>query len=98
MMLTTTEKNSYSSQSDLKAMRAVGNDRHPHIVHFYAPLIDLSEHELVICMEVLETSMDKFYPILHSLYPSIPNLLDLFVRRLTKHVCLFSYFIISKQK
>ncbi|CAF4009131.1 unnamed protein product, partial [Rotaria sp. Silwood1] len=58
--------NNYTSQSDLKAMKAVGNDRHPHIVHFYAALIDLTDGQIIICMEPLETSMDKFYPIIHS--------------------------------
>jgi hypothetical protein len=78
--------NNYSSQSDLKAMRAVGNDRHPHIVHFYGALIDFQDGQLVICMEVLETSMDKFYPILHSRFQPTSILLDLFIRRLAKHV------------
>ncbi|CAF3376346.1 unnamed protein product, partial [Rotaria sp. Silwood2] len=40
--------NNYSSESDLKAMRAVGNDRHPHIVNFYAALIDLTDGQLII--------------------------------------------------
>ncbi|CAM4825585.1 unnamed protein product [Rotaria magnacalcarata] len=56
--------NSYSSESSLKAMRTVGNDRHPYIVHFYAARIDLIEGQSIICMEVL----DRFYPILHSCF------------------------------
>jgi hypothetical protein len=83
--------NNYSSQSDLKAMRAVGNDRHPHIVHFYGALIDLIDGQLIICMEVLQTSMDKFYPILHKRFQPKPILLDLIIRRLGKHVCLFIF-------
>lgn len=83
--------NSYSSQSDLKAMRVVGNDHHPHIVHFYGALIDFQDGQLVICMEVLQTSMEKFYPILHTRFPPTPSLLDLIIRRLAKHARLF-YF------
>ena len=79
--------NNYSSQSDLKAMRTVGNDRHPHIVHFYGALIDFQEGQLVILMEAVETSLDKFYPILHSRFQPTSTLLDLFIRRLAKHVC-----------
>lgn len=80
--------NDYSSQSDLKAMRTVGNERHPHVVHFYAALIDLIDGQLVICMEALETSMDKFYPILHTRFPPTPLLMDSLIRRLSKHVRL----------
>jgi site-specific DNA-adenine methylase len=85
--------NNYSSQSDLKAMRAVGNDRHPHIVHFYAALIDSVDGQLVICMEVLQTSMDKFYSILHSRFKPSTTQLDLLIRRLAKHVCSNIIFI-----
>jgi hypothetical protein len=76
----------YSSQSDLTAMRAAGNDKHPHIVHFYGALIDSQDGQLIICMEVLQTSMDKFYPILHSRFQPTNILLDQIIRRLSKHV------------
>ncbi|CAF1539208.1 unnamed protein product [Rotaria sordida] len=88
--------NNYSSQSDLKAMRAVGNDHHPHIVDFYAALIDLTDGQLVICMESLETSMDKFYPILHLQFHPTSFLLDLFIRRLAKHIVLGLDYLKSK--
>ncbi|CAF1342505.1 unnamed protein product [Rotaria magnacalcarata] len=88
--------NSYSSESDLKAMRTVGNDRHPHIVHFYAALIDLIEGQLIICMEVLDTSLDKFYPILHSCFKPTNIVLDLFIRRLAKHIVLALDYLKSK--
>ena len=79
-------QNNYSSQSDLKAMRTVGNDRHPHIVHYYGALIDYQDGQLIICMEALQTSLDKFYPILHSRIIPSPFLLDSLLRRLAKHV------------
>jgi len=88
--------NNYSSQSDLKAMRAVGNDHHPHIVHYYGALVDLTDGQLIICMEVLQTSMDKFYPILHSRFPPTPTLLDLLIRRLGKHIVLGLDYLKSK--
>ncbi|CAF4216255.1 unnamed protein product, partial [Rotaria sordida] len=88
--------NDYSSQCDLRAMRDVGNDRHPHIVNFYAALIDLINGELVICMEALETSMDKFYSTLHSRIQPSSNLLDLFIRRLAKHIVLALDYLKSK--
>jgi hypothetical protein len=82
-------QNNYSSQSDLKAMRTVGNDHHPHIVLFYGALIDYQDNQLIICMEALQTSLDKFYPILHSRFHPTSILLDLILRRLAKHVRLF---------
>ncbi|CAF1059778.1 unnamed protein product [Rotaria sp. Silwood1] len=88
--------NNYTSQSDLKAMRAVGNDRHPHIVHFYAALIDLTDGQIIICMEPLETSMDKFYPIIHSHFKPNNILLDLFITRLAKHIVLALDYLKSK--
>ncbi|CAF4063765.1 unnamed protein product [Adineta steineri] len=84
----------YSSQSDLKAMRTVGNDRHPHIVCYYGALID--DGQLIICMEPLETSMDKFYPILHSQFHPTSSLLDKFIRRLAKHIVLGLNYLKSK--
>ena len=86
-------QNNYSSESDLKAMRAVGNDRHPYIVHFYGALIDYQENQLIICMEALQTSLDKFYPILHSRFHPEIYLLDFIVRRIAKHVNLLSFFL-----
>ncbi|CAF2669529.1 unnamed protein product [Rotaria sp. Silwood2] len=88
--------NNYSSESDLKAMRAVGNDLHPHIVHFYAALIDFIDGQLVICMEALEASMDKFYAILHSCVQPQPILLDTLIRRLAKHIVLSLDYLKSK--
>jgi hypothetical protein len=79
-------QNNYSSESDLKAMRTVGNDHHPHIVLFYGALIDYQENQLIICMEALQTSLDKFYPILHSRFHPTPILLDFIIRRIAKHV------------
>ena len=89
MTLDNDEYNNYLSQSDLKAMKAVGNDHHPHIVHYYGALIDLNDGQVIICMEVLRTSIDKFYPILHSRFKPTSIQLDLFIRRLANHVCLF---------
>ena len=85
-------QNNYSSQSDLKAMRVVGNDRYPHIVHFYGVFINNIDGQLIICMEALQTSLDKFYPILHSKFNPTPILLDLILNRLAKHVT-FSFDI-----
>ncbi|CAF4126196.1 unnamed protein product [Rotaria sp. Silwood2] len=88
--------NNYSSESDLKAMSALGNDLHPHIVHFYAALIDFIDGQLVICMEALEASMDKFYAILHSCVQPQPILLDTLIRRLAKHIVLSLDYLKSK--
>ena len=72
-------------------MKAVGNDRYPHIVHFYGALIDLTEKQLIICMEAVTTSLDKFYPIVHSKIQPNSILLNSLVRRLAKHV--FTQFV-----
>lgn len=84
-------RDNYSSESDLKALKAVGNDRYPHIVHFYGALIDLTEKQLIICMEAVTTSLDKFYPIVHSKIQPNSILLNSIVRRLAKHV--FTQFV-----
>jgi hypothetical protein len=76
----------YSSHSDLKSMRVVGNARRSHIVDFYGALID--NGELIICMEALQTSVHQFYPLLQTRVQPTPVLLDKFIRRLAQHVCL----------
>ncbi|CAF3988029.1 unnamed protein product [Rotaria sp. Silwood2] len=88
--------NNYSSESDLKAMGAVGNDLHSHIGHFYAALMDFIDGQLVICMEALEASMDKFYAILHSCVQPQSILLDILIRRLAKHIVLALDYLKSK--
>lgn len=77
-------------------MRTVGNDHHPHIVDYYAALIDLNEGQLIICMEPLDTSLDKFYPLIHSNIKPTNILLDLFIRRLAKHVSWFYFIVLTK--
>ena len=72
--------------TDLRTMRRIGNDHHPHIVHFYGALIDSHDAQLLICMEPMETSLERFYPILHSHFQFSSTQIDLFLRRLAKHV------------
>ena len=72
--------------TDLRTMRRIGNDHHPHIVHFYGALIDSHDEQLLICMEPMETSLERFYPILHSHFQFSSTQIDLFLRRLAKHV------------
>ncbi|CAF4715232.1 unnamed protein product, partial [Rotaria sp. Silwood2] len=57
----------YTATTDLKTIRAVGSCNFPHVIKFYAGLIDKRESQVVICMEACDTSMEKFYTTMHKM-------------------------------
>jgi mitogen-activated protein kinase kinase 4 len=63
----------------------------PHIVQFYGALF--KEGDCWICMELMDTSLDRFYKfVYHKLHQSIPESVLAYI---TLSVSLFySYFII----
>ncbi|UJR34849.1 hypothetical protein I4U23_027630 [Adineta vaga] len=84
----------FTSQSDLKAMKLVGNDNNSYIVKYYGALID--EGQLIVLMEYLPTSLDLFYKYLHEIYQPKQNQLNQFIKRLTKHILLALNYLKSK--
>ncbi|CAF0919823.1 unnamed protein product [Didymodactylos carnosus] len=57
--------NDFTADTDLKTIRAVGSQDHPYIIKFYAALVDTRDSQLVICMEAMNASLDRFYRAMH---------------------------------
>ncbi|CAF1251336.1 unnamed protein product, partial [Didymodactylos carnosus] len=79
MLLHSDHENRLITMNDLKTMEDVKSDNQPYVVKFYGALMN-NERELCICMEVMDTSMDKFYPTMHLINKL--DLLDQILRRL----------------
>ncbi|CAF3584542.1 unnamed protein product [Rotaria sp. Silwood1] len=84
----------YTATTDLKTIRAVGSCNFPHVIKFYAGLIDKKESQVVICMEACDTSMEKFYVEMHKMKET--KYLDLLLRRMINHIVDALQFLKSK--
>jgi serine/threonine protein kinase len=78
------EPNRYSTQTDLRTIRAVGSGINPHVTKFFTAFVDSPKRQLLICMEACETSMEKFYRGMHHLKET--QLLDLLLKRMISHI------------
>ncbi|CAF3200953.1 unnamed protein product [Rotaria sp. Silwood2] len=74
----------YTATTDLKTIRAVGSCNFPHVIKFYAGLIDKKESQVVICMEACDTSMEKFYTSMHKIKET--KHLDILLKRMINHI------------
>jgi len=84
----------YTATTDLKTIRAVGSCNFPHVIKFYAGLIDRKESQVVICMEACDTSMEKFYAAMHKINETTH--LDLLLKRMINHIVDALQFLKSK--
>ncbi|CAF1059013.1 unnamed protein product [Rotaria magnacalcarata] len=84
----------YTATTDLKTIRAVGSCNFPHVIKFYAGLIDKRESQVVICMEACETSMEKFYTTMHKIKET--KHLDILLKRMINHIVDALQFLKSK--
>ncbi|CAF1100105.1 unnamed protein product [Didymodactylos carnosus] len=105
MTLETDASNRAPVITDLRTMKAVGSEGYPYITKFYAALID-TVSELVICMEALDTSVDKLYRTIHqskelellrSKENKFKHLLNLLLYRLVHNIVHALDFLKQKQ-
>jgi len=76
--------NEYSTDTDLRTIRAVGSGLNPHVTEFFTAFVDSNKSQLLICMEACETSMEKFYHAMHQLNET--QRLDLLLKRMINHI------------
>ncbi|CAF1081704.1 unnamed protein product [Adineta ricciae] len=84
----------YTATTDLKTIRTVGSCNFPHVIRFYAGLIDKKENQVVICMEACDTSMEKFYTTMHKMKET--QHLDILLKRMVNHIVDALQFLKSK--
>ncbi|CAF1426086.1 unnamed protein product, partial [Didymodactylos carnosus] len=69
-----------STYTDLTTIERVGTKSYPYIIKYYGSIIDKVDSDLLIFMELMDTSMDKFYRTMHERQNL--DLLDLILQRL----------------
>ncbi|CAF0958703.1 unnamed protein product [Didymodactylos carnosus] len=79
--LETNDEKRLSTYTDLTTIERVGTKLHPYIVKYFGSIIDKVEGDLLIFMELMDTSMDRFYRTVHERQDL--DLLDLILRRVT---------------
>ncbi|CAF4003380.1 unnamed protein product [Rotaria sordida] len=84
----------YTVTTDLKTIRAMGSCNFPHVIKFYAGLIDKKESQIVICTEAYDTSMKKFYTTKHKMKET--KHLDILLKCMINHIVDALQFLKSK--
>ncbi|CAF1338225.1 unnamed protein product, partial [Adineta steineri] len=79
----TKENHRLSTYFELSTMEMIGSGSTPYIVDYYCSMIDVKTSELCICMELMDTSIAKFYQAMHRFFlPELsPEKLNRFVQR-----------------
>ncbi|CAF1143406.1 unnamed protein product [Adineta steineri] len=91
------DKNSrLSTYFELSTMEMIGTGNTPYIVDYYCSMIDLNTSELCICLELMDTSVAKFYEAMHSLIKLPSKKLDRFVQCCAHNVTRGLYYLESK--
>ncbi|CAF1325889.1 unnamed protein product [Adineta steineri] len=67
-------------------MEMIGSGKTPYIVGYFGPMIDTKTSELCICMELMDTSIAKFYQAMHRLPELSSDKIDRFVQRFAHNV------------
>jgi mitogen-activated protein kinase kinase 3 len=94
LMPSTNNLADYTATTDLKTIRAVGSCNSPHVIKFYAGLIDRKENQVVICMEACDTSMEKFHITMHKIKET--KHIDILLKRMINHIVDALQFLKSK--
>ncbi|CAF1387115.1 unnamed protein product [Adineta steineri] len=94
----TQEERQASTYTDLTTIQEVGSQNYPYIISYYGAVIDKVNYifkessKLLICVELMDVSMDIFYQTMHS-FDNVTNTeLDRVLCRLTDNV---KYLIIQ---
>ncbi|CAF4242336.1 unnamed protein product, partial [Adineta steineri] len=92
----TDENSRLSTYAELSTMEMIGSGKTPYIIDYYCSMIDLNTRELCICMELMDTSIAKFYQAMHRLPGLSPDKIDRFVQRCAYNVVRALYYLESK--
>ncbi|CAF1325929.1 unnamed protein product [Adineta steineri] len=92
----TDENSRLSTYAELSTMEMISSGKTPYIIDYYCSMIDLNTRELCICMELMDTSVKKFYQAMHRLPELSPDKIDRFVQRCAYNVVRALYYLESK--
>jgi len=84
--LETQEERRASTYTDLTTIQDVGSQNYPYIISYYGAVIDREASELLICVELMDASMDRFYQTMHLLNKFTYAELDRVLCRLTHNI------------
>ncbi|CAF0884213.1 unnamed protein product [Rotaria sordida] len=94
--LETQEERRASTYTDLTTIQNVGSQNYPYIISYYGAVIDKEASELLICVELMDASMDRFYQTMHSLNISYTDL-DHVLCRLTHNITSALHFLKTRR-
>jgi len=86
IVLESKEDRRASTYTDLTTIQKVGSDNYPYIISYYGAVIDRSANELLICVELMDASMDRFYQRMHAIDNLTENELNSVLCRLTHNI------------
>ncbi|CAF1214633.1 unnamed protein product [Rotaria sordida] len=94
--LSTKEERASARRTELKMMQELGSCKCPYIIDYYGAMIDTYHSELCICMELMDTTVKKFYETMHLLGDILSSSLDRFLCRLIHNIASALEFLAQK--
>ncbi|CAF1261135.1 unnamed protein product [Adineta ricciae] len=82
-----------STYTDLTTIQNVGSKNYPYIISYYGAVIDKEAGELLICVELMDASMERFYQTMHALSNITYKDLDHVLCRLTHNITSALHFL-----
>lgn len=97
LVLETQEERRASTYTDLTTIKTVGSHNYPYIISYYGAVIDRETSELLICVELMDASMDRFYQTMHSSNKTNFEDLDRVLCRLTHNITSALHFLKTRR-
>ncbi|CAF3216195.1 unnamed protein product [Rotaria socialis] len=94
--LETQEERRASTYTDLTTIQNVGSHNYPYIISYYGAVIDKESSELLICVELMNASMERFYQAMHAHNVS-PTDFDQILCRLTHNITSALHFLKTRR-
>ncbi|UJR30330.1 hypothetical protein I4U23_017867 [Adineta vaga] len=82
-----------STYTDLTTIQNVGSKNYPYIISYYGAMIDKEASELLICVELMDASMERFCQAMHALSNITYTDLDHVLCRLTHNITSALHFL-----
>lgn len=97
LVLETQEERRASTYTDLTTIKNVGSQNYPYIISYYGSVIDRETSELLICVELMDASLDRFYQTMHSTNKTNYEDLDRVLCRLTHNITSALHFLKTRR-
>ncbi|CAF4954048.1 unnamed protein product [Rotaria sp. Silwood1] len=82
----TKEERVSARHTELKMMQEFGSGICPYIIDYYGAMIDTEYSELCICMELMDTTIKKFYENMHQMRDIVANDIERFLCRVIHNI------------